>query len=88
MESGAGKAVEGRPALCVNHVAWAPAMRSLAVALWSRKSKPESTAIAGNPFVSQRFRALVPDMEREFSAGWKGLEKAKMPTCRDIERWS
>ena len=23
-------------------------------------------------------------MERSFSGGWKGLEKAEMPTCRDI----
>ena len=29
--------------------------------------------IAGNPFVSPRFRALVPEMEREISGGWKWL---------------
>jgi hypothetical protein len=64
------------------------AMRSLAVALWSRKSKPESTAIAGNPLPSPRFRALMPEMEREFGDGWKRLEKVKPPTCRNIKRWS
>jgi hypothetical protein len=56
------------------------AMRSLAAALWSRKSKPESTAIATNLFASPRFRALVPEMERIFSGGWKCPEK-RSPRC-------
>jgi hypothetical protein len=33
----------------------------------------EAGGIAGNPFVSPPFRALVPEMERIFSGGWKWL---------------
>jgi hypothetical protein len=46
---------------------------SAALALLSLKCEPGIAAIAGNPFASPRFRALVPEMERKFSAGWKGL---------------
>ena len=27
----------------------------------------------------------IAEMEREFSGGWKALQKAKSATCRDIE---
>jgi len=37
------------------------------------ESEAESPVIAGNPFASPRFRALVPEMERNFSGGWKWL---------------
>ncbi|MGH2974511.1 MAG: hypothetical protein ACRDLL_06550 [Solirubrobacterales bacterium] len=40
--------------------------------------------IPGNPFASPRFRALVPEMERKFSGGWKASGKAEIATCRDI----
>jgi hypothetical protein len=52
-----------------------------------KESEAESPAIAGNPFASARFQALVPEMEHIFSGGWKCPEKAKHPLCRGFWRW-
>lgn len=65
-----------------------PRLQRAWLALLSPKSNGESTAIAANPFESPRFRALVPEMERKFSGGWKASAKAEIPTCRDFKRWS
>lgn len=82
------KVASGLGCSTISYALLMPLRASAAIALRLSKRKPESTAIAAYPFASPRFRALVPEMERKFNAGWKGLEKANPPTCSDFQRWS
>jgi hypothetical protein len=58
------------------------------IAPLGHRSEPESGRIPGNPRLSPRFQALVPEMERDSRRYRRTRRGRKWPICRHFRRWS